>query len=150
MAASTSRRPIDGPPTAPRFGGILWKIARLTSPLTLPLAGTAVNPVFAIVEHRGRRTGRPYSTPVSVRRVEGGFVIALAFGAQVDWYRNLLAAGGGTIRWRGKRFRVEAPERIDADAAIATFHPIQRAFLRLGRIDGYVRVPDVPDTPTAA
>jgi hypothetical protein len=89
------------PPPAPRFGGLLWRIARFTSPVTMPLAGKRWNPIFAVVEHRGRKTGRPYTTPVAARRIPGGFVIALAFGAQVDWYRNLVAAGGATIRWRG-------------------------------------------------
>jgi deazaflavin-dependent oxidoreductase (nitroreductase family) len=127
---------------APRFGGILWRLARFTSPVTMPLAGKRWNPVFAVVEHRGRKSGRHYATPIAVRRTAGGFVIALAFGAQVDWYRNLVSAGGGTIRWRGRSFRVSAPERIDIAAAMATFHPVQRFFLGLGGVDGYVRVED--------
>jgi deazaflavin-dependent oxidoreductase (nitroreductase family) len=128
---------------APRFGGILWMLARLTSPLTMPLAGKRWNPVFAVVEHRGRKSGRHYATPIAVRRTARGFVIALAFGAQVDWHRNLVSAGGGTIRWRGRSFRVSLPERIDIAEAMATFHPVQRFFLGLGGVDGYVRVEDM-------
>src|SRR4051812_39571795 len=79
----------------PRFGGVLWRLSRLTKPVTLPLAGKRWTPIFAVVEHRGRRTGRQYATPVAARRIADGFAITLAFGAQVDWYRNLLAAGGG-------------------------------------------------------
>ena len=134
MAATTA-------PT-PRFGGILWKLARLTSPLTMPLAGKRWNPFFAVIEHDGRKSGRRYATPVAARRTAGGFVIALAFGAQVDWYRNIVSAGGGTIRWRGRSRRVTAPDRIDTVTAIATFHPVQRFFLRLGGVDGYVTVQD--------
>jgi deazaflavin-dependent oxidoreductase (nitroreductase family) len=128
--------------STPRFGGILWKLARLTSPLTMPLAGKRWNPVFAVVEHRGRKSGRHYATPIAVRRTARGFVIALAFGAQVDWHRNLVSAGGGTIRWRGRPFRVSLPERIDIAAAMSAFHPVQRFFLSLGGVDGYVRVED--------
>jgi deazaflavin-dependent oxidoreductase (nitroreductase family) len=126
--------------SAPRFDGLLWKLARLTSPLTMPLAGKRWNPVFAVIEHRGRKSGRQYTTPIAVRRTSGGFVIALAFGAQVDWYRNLVYAGGGTIRWRGRPYRVSAPERIDIATAMATFHAVQRFFLGLGGVDGYVRL----------
>ncbi|MBA2633547.1 MAG: nitroreductase family deazaflavin-dependent oxidoreductase [Chloroflexi bacterium] len=135
-----------GVASAPRFGGVLWRIARSTSPLTLPLAGKRWNPIFAVVEHRGRKTGRPYATPVAARRVADGFVISLAFGAQVDWFRNLLAAGRGTIRWRGRAYRVTTPEPIDAAMGLAAFHPVQRALLRIGGVGGYVWVTDV-DAP---
>jgi deazaflavin-dependent oxidoreductase (nitroreductase family) len=128
--------------SAPRFGGVLWRAARFTSPLTMPLAGKRWNPIFAVVQHRGRTTGRRYATPVAARRVTGGFVISLAFGSQVDWYRNLVAASEGTIRWRGQEHRVTTPERIDAAAALDAFHPIQRLLLRIARVDGYVRVRD--------
>lgn len=127
---------------APRWGGILWRIVRLTNALMLPLAGHRWNPVFAVVEHRGRRTDRRYKTPVAARRVDGGFVIALAFGAQVDWHRNLVAGNGGVIRWRGRAYGIGAPERIDASVGIVPFHLVQRAALRLAGIDGFVRAAD--------
>ena len=130
------------PTSGPRFGGLLWRAARFTSPLTMPLAGKRWNPIFAVVEHRGRRSGRSYRTPVAARRVAGGFVISLAFGAQVDWYQNLLPAGGGSIRWRGEAYQVSRPERIDAETALAAFNPVQRALLRMGGVDGYIRVAD--------
>jgi len=92
---TTELRETAEPTPKPRFGGVLWRISRLTSPAMRPLAGKHWNPIFAIVEHRGRKTGRVYRTPVAARRSGDGFIIALAFGAQVDWYRNLVAAGGG-------------------------------------------------------
>ena len=127
----------------PRFGGALWRAARFTSALTLPLAGKPWNPIFAVVEHRGRKSGRNYLTPIAARRVPGGFVISLAFGAQVDWHRNLLTAGGGTIVWRGLAHRVGSPVRVDLATALPAFNLIQRVMLRLTGVDGYVRVEDV-------
>src|SRR5919108_3307122 len=127
----------------PRFGGILWRGARATSPLMIGLAGRRWNPIFSIVEHVGRKTGRRYAAPIAARRVAGGFVISLAFGAQVDWHRNLIAAGGGTIRWHGGAYRVGAPVRVGRETALSAFLPIQRFFLRLAGVDGYVRVDDV-------
>jgi deazaflavin-dependent oxidoreductase (nitroreductase family) len=117
-------------------------MARFTGPLTMPLAGKRWNPTFAVLEHVGRKSGRRYATPVGARRVAGGFVITLAFGARVHWYRNLVAAEGGTLIWRGTAYRVTAPVHIDAAAGRVAFHPIQRALLRLARIDGYVWVGD--------
>jgi hypothetical protein len=37
-------------------------------------------PGLGLIEHRGRRTGREYQTPVEVFRAEGGFIIALTYG----------------------------------------------------------------------
>jgi deazaflavin-dependent oxidoreductase (nitroreductase family) len=124
----------------PRFDGILWRLSRTTTGLVRPLAGKRWNPVLAMVLHRGRRTGRPYATPVAARRVDGGFVISLAFGAQVDWHRNLLAANGGTIRWRARNYQVTTPVRVDESEAIIAFDPIQRALMRISGVHGFVRV----------
>src|ERR687892_307622 len=95
---------------APRFGGLFWRLARRTKAFGLAFAGTRWNPVFAVVEHCGRHSGRTYTAPVAARRVGDGFVISLAFGDKVDWYLNLAAASGGTIRWNGAAYRVETPE----------------------------------------
>jgi len=131
----------------PRFGGVFWRMARRTAPLMSRFAGGSWNPLFAIVEHTGRRSGRRYEAPVAARRGSDGFVISLAFGAQSDWYRNLLASDGGVIRWRDRRYPVGAPERIEASAAMPEFHPIQQLAMRLTRIRGFVRVPDAPALP---
>ena len=104
--------------------------------------GDEANPIFAILEHRGRKSGRRYFAPVAARRTPGGFVISLAFGAQVDWYRNLQAAGGATVHWRGGEYPIAAPERIDASVALPAFNVVQRFALRLGGVDAYVRVAD--------
>ena len=137
-----------GPAPKPRFGGVLWRISRLTRPAMLPLAGKRWNPIFAVVEHRGRKTGRAFRTPVAARRSGDGFIIALAFGAQVDWYRNLVAAGGGTIRSRGDVYSVTAPERVDAATVLTTFDPVQRLLLRVSGIDGFVQVRDADSSHT--
>ena len=140
---TTELREIAEPAPKPRFGGVLWRISRLTRPAMLPLAGKRWNPIFAVVEHRGRKTGRVYRTPVAARRSGDGFIIALAFGAQVDWYRNLVAVGGGTIRWRGTAYSVTAPERVDAATVLPGFDPVQRRLLQIAGIDGYVHARDV-------
>ena len=138
----TELRETAEPTPKPRFGGVLWRISRLTRPAMLPLAGKHWNPIIAVVEHRGRKSGRGYRTPVAARRSGDGFIIALAFGAQVDWYRNLVAAGGGTIRWRGAVYFVTAPERVDAAIVLPTFDPVQRRLLRIAGIDGFAQVRD--------
>jgi len=111
----------------------------------LPLAGKRWNPIFSIVRHTGRRSGRTYETPVAARRVEHGFVLALAFGSGAQWYRNLIAARGGVIRWRDAEYPIGTPEPIGVHEALAAFNAVQRAGLQAAAIDGYVRVPDVAE-----
>src|SRR5438552_8290422 len=140
--AHVANRPAEIAARQPRFGGILWRLSGRTSGWALPLAGRRWMPIFAQVLHRGRRSGKAYQTPVAARRVADGFIISLAFGAQVDWHRNLEAAGGGVIRWRGRDYGVSGPLMIGADEALPAFDPVQRLFLRLAGIDGYIRVLD--------
>jgi deazaflavin-dependent oxidoreductase (nitroreductase family) len=145
-AAHRTQRPRTSPsPTSPpRFGGAFWRLSRRTKDLVLPLAGKTWNPVFAVVHHRGRRTGSWHSTPVAARRSGAGFVVALAFGAQVDWYRNLMAGRGGRLTWHGHEYTIGTPMTLDVATGLAAFHPIQRALLRFTGVDGYVRVADAP------
>jgi deazaflavin-dependent oxidoreductase (nitroreductase family) len=131
----------------PRLGGLFLTAARATAGLMRPLAGKRWNPLFSVVRHTGRRSGMTFETPVAARRVDHGFVLALAFGPGAHWYRNLLAAGGGIIRWRGVDHPVGAPVPIDAESALATFNAVQRAGLRAASVDGYIRVPDAPEAP---
>jgi deazaflavin-dependent oxidoreductase (nitroreductase family) len=133
---------VDTTLARPRFGGVFWRLARATTGLMLPFAGHHWNPVFAVIEHRGRQTGRTYAAPVAARRVDGGFVVSLAFGAQVAWHRNLLAAGGGMVRYQGASHAVRGPERLPAELARPAFHPIQRAALGAVGVEAYVLLPD--------
>src|SRR5689334_16165528 len=73
---------------------------RFLNPVTRKIAGAAHSPI-ALVRHTGRRSGRAFATPIMVRRIAGGFLIALTYGRDVDWLHNLEAAGSGGIRWNG-------------------------------------------------
>lgn len=64
----------------------------VTNRITLPVAGWL--PGFGLVRHVGRRSGRTYRTPVNVFRTPGGYVVALTYGPDADWVKNVLAAGG--------------------------------------------------------
>ena len=131
----------------PRFGGIFWRASGATNPLMVGLAGKRWNPFFGVVEHTGRSSGRQYSAPIAVRRVDGGFVVSAAFGLQVDWYRNLVAAGGGAIRWRNETYPVGAPTPMDRLVGIAAFTLVQRILLRLTGITNYAFLADAADKP---
>ena len=61
-------------------------------------AGVSRTP-FALIRHVGRRSGKPYETPIIVMPLGNSFVIALTYGPEVDWYRNVRAAGEATLLW---------------------------------------------------
>src|SRR3989442_10765423 len=50
-------------------------------------------PGFGILRHVGRKSGRVYRTPVNVFRTSEGFLIALTYGRDSEWVRNVVAAG---------------------------------------------------------
>ena len=94
----------------------------------------------AAIRHTGRKSGKQYSTPVGVERVQDGFIIPLAYGTQVDWLQNVIAAGRATISAKGEIYEVTEPEVIDAAAALPSLSPgRRRTFERLG-IAHYLKV----------
>jgi deazaflavin-dependent oxidoreductase (nitroreductase family) len=66
-------------------------------------------PGFGVVVHTGRKTGRRYRTPVNVFRRPGGYMIALMYGPDADWVRNVRAANGCTLETRGRALRLTQP-----------------------------------------
>jgi deazaflavin-dependent oxidoreductase (nitroreductase family) len=76
---------------------------------------------FALLRHVGRRSGKPYETVIWVWLLGEGFVIALTYGSKVDWYRNMLATGGGEVFWHKRVYIVGKPEPIDLDTALPAF-----------------------------
>ena len=56
---------------------------------------------FAIVHHRGRRTGRSYRTPILAFPTETGFAFALPYGREVDWVKNLMSLDDGVLEYGG-------------------------------------------------
>jgi deazaflavin-dependent oxidoreductase (nitroreductase family) len=85
---------------------------RFTNKLTSKVAGYL--PGFAIVSHVGRKSGRAYRTPVNAFRTDDGYIIALTYGAQSDWVKNVMAAGSCKLQSRGRRVRLISPH-IETD-----------------------------------
>jgi deazaflavin-dependent oxidoreductase (nitroreductase family) len=88
---------------------------------------------FSLVRHVGRRSGQTYETPVILGRAERGFVVELTYGPHVQWYRNVVAAGGATLVRGDHRWQVGPPQPMDAAAGRAAFPAPARMVLRLLR-----------------
>ena len=110
----TTTRPV--PPA-----GASWRLARLTAPTARTFAGRRFFPLWAVVHHRGRRTGRELAVPVALLVTPDAFVVTLPWGPGTNWVRNVLAAGGCRVRWKGVDHDVTAPEVIDRARARAYY-----------------------------
>jgi len=72
-------------------------------------------PGLGLIVHKGRRSGRQYKTPVNVFGSGDGYIVALTYGPDADWVKNVLAAGGCELRTRGRVLRMDSP-RVYHDA----------------------------------
>lgn len=107
---------------------------------TNPLMGTFawVVPPLAMVHHVGRKTKRPYQTPVVAFRSGAGFVIPLTYGRDVDWARNIVHAGGCEIVQLGRRYAPRNPRIVGFKAAEPHLPALVRAALGAADFPGYV------------
>ncbi len=69
-----------------------------------------------MVIHTGRKSGATYEIPMIVFRTADGYRMALTYGSETDWVRNVLAAGGCKLRVRGRLIACRAP-RLGSDPA---------------------------------
>ena len=96
--------------------------------------------MLAVIYHRGRRSGRSYATPLCARPVADGFVIPITFGEQANWFRNVQAAGGCVILWKGANYALLGPEVIDWATARSAFSPVERVLMPIIGIEQFMRL----------
>jgi deazaflavin-dependent oxidoreductase (nitroreductase family) len=107
-------------------------LARANRHLANPVLGPFAErlPGFAVLLHVGRRSGRRYRTPVNLFiQPDGRRVIALTYGADSQWVRNVLAAGSVETITRGRHVRLVDPRVLEGEAD-ALIPPPARWILR--------------------
>ena len=119
--------------------------ARRFNKLAVKAAGRRFFPLWAAVEHRGRTSGRTYTTPVAIAAsTSDALYIALPWGPGTDWVRNLQAAGGGTVRWKGASFAVTEPTLVTGEEPLAAATAIRRRMLSRWKLDQFLRLRRAP------
>ena len=104
------------------------------------LTGLATRlPGFGVVVHTGRRSRRQYRTPVNVFRRGDRFTIAVMYGINSDWVRNVLAAGGCALETRGRTLRLSHPQLIHDEGRQAVPAPV-RLVLGLVNVSDFLRL----------
>ena len=81
---------------------------------------------FAIVRHRGRRTGRAYAAPVLAFGSEDGLVVGVLYGTTSDWVRNVLAGDGADVKWHGQSRAYDQPRLISSEEGLPTVPTVIR------------------------
>jgi deazaflavin-dependent oxidoreductase (nitroreductase family) len=110
----------------PRFVARVNRV--LSNHVTMLFAGWL--PGFGVVLHQGRRSGRSYRTPVNVFRQPRGYVVALTYGPDADWVKNVVAGAGCVLRTRGRQVRLADPQMVH-DQTRHDMPPVIRQILRL-------------------
>jgi deazaflavin-dependent oxidoreductase (nitroreductase family) len=110
---------------------------RLLSPVAARLPG------MGVVVHTGRKTHRQYRTPVLIFRDGGRVIIALTYGRESQWVRNVLAQGGCELQTQGRTLRLSRP-RLFHDEQRRAMPPLVRPILRV------LNVPDFLELTVAA
>jgi hypothetical protein len=153
VADRPADRPTPVPPVHPtavrasptRKSRILRAIARLGAGASVPLSGRRWFPLWGIVRHTGRTSGRPYALPVAVHRSATGFIIPIPFGDQTQWVRNVLAAGTCTLRWRAHEYPLTDPHVVGWAEVGDDYGRAFRTIIPLIGLETFLRLSDASD-----
>lgn len=97
-------------------------------------------PWFCVLEHVGRSSGTARRTALmAFRRDPDRWVIALTYGTEVQWLRNVLAAGGCRLLTRGRWVDVGEPRRVH-DPSRSRVPWIVRIPLAVLRVDEFLEL----------
>jgi deazaflavin-dependent oxidoreductase (nitroreductase family) len=126
-------------------------LARFNKHVTNRVSGMIAPRVrpFATVVHRGRRSGGEYRTTI-MGWVEGGaLTVALTYGPEVDWLKNLQAANGGEVLWNGRELTVGRPVIVDPEVALARIPNPVAPILRRLHLEDFAEIPVHDSRPQA-
>jgi deazaflavin-dependent oxidoreductase (nitroreductase family) len=113
-----------------------------TNRLTRPLAARL--PWFGVLEHVGRESGEVRQTPLNIfPRGAGRWIVALTYGPDVQWVRNVLAAGRCRLLVRGRWIELVEARRF-RDPARSQVPLIIRGALTLLRVDWFLELQEAP------
>jgi deazaflavin-dependent oxidoreductase (nitroreductase family) len=111
---------------APGFVGLFNPLVR-----RLLRAGPLLGP-NALITIRGRKSGVAHTTPVALVEIQGRRWVVGTFG-EVNWVRNLRAAGDATLSVGGRRDEMKAVE-LTGEARTAFFRDVLAPYARRIRV----------------
>lgn len=139
MSASPSREdhPNNAPGVPMKFPPVVERLQiKYMNPLFLRMARFL--PTFAVVKHRGRKSGQQYETVVNAFRNGNVLAIALAHG-KTNWVKNVLAAGEADVHLFRRDVHITNPKVLPAGTDV----PALPRFMRRGTKTMGVFVADI-------
>jgi deazaflavin-dependent oxidoreductase (nitroreductase family) len=115
------------------------RLARFNKFFTNPLQSRYawLLPPWAIICHRGRRTGRLYRTPVNAYRWRRVLMVVVLYGEESDWVQNVLSGGAQVVRM-GRTYSLSNARLVDPRR-----QPLLGPAGIIGRLTGRVLVAEV-------
>lgn len=107
-------------------------------------------PGWAVIVHRGRKSGRTFRTPLWAFRRGDDFVIALTYGSTSDWVRNVESAGSFDLIHLGRRHHLTAPRVYRDPKASDMPLPIRLLLPHVLSAPEFLRATITPAVPNAA
>jgi deazaflavin-dependent oxidoreductase (nitroreductase family) len=136
-AASREDHPNNAPGVPMKFQPMIERLQiKYFNPMMRPLARFL--PTFAVVKHRGRKSGQEYETVVNAFRNGNVLAIALAHG-KTNWVKNVLAAGEADVHLFRRDVHITNPRVVPA----GTDEPTLPRFMRRGAKTMGVLVADI-------
>jgi deazaflavin-dependent oxidoreductase (nitroreductase family) len=117
---------------------------KVTNPRAMRTAGTSGS-TTGVIRHVGRRSGRRYETPIGPFPTADGFLVALPYGPQADWVRNVLAAGRTTLVYDGRIHTVDQPHLVTTADIVAELPTSERRMLRVFDVSKCLRLRSVDE-----
>ena len=95
-------------------------------------------PGFAIISHRGRKSRQLHRTPMNVFRDGDSYLFALTYGSDVQWVKNVLAAGEADLRIGDTTIHLKDPE-LFVDPKRSRMPQPARTLLGFMRVSEFLR-----------
>jgi deazaflavin-dependent oxidoreductase (nitroreductase family) len=132
--------------------GILDRVRQVNrailNPVVRRVAGRLPAPLV-LLRHRGRTSGRLYTTPLIAQRIFDGYIVPLTYGERADWVKNVRAAGKAELLHGGAAHGLISPVILDEHEALPLLEPLLRIPAQAVGIRRFLRLQNATTGPRA-
>ncbi len=102
---------------------------------------------FVEIEHVGRRTGRVFRTVIFAFRRGDRVTIALTYGPDVDWLKNVRAAAGCRMHLGHSLLRLGSPVPLSPEEGLSRMPHGPREILPILHSEDFIELEVLSDEP---